>query len=369
MTGLGVAPNAGYYQLTMGSNSNFTPGAGGEGFRYFVDNIHFTAVAPPKQTVTETLFSWETADNAGTPAVDERFEGWTEGYQFGHTHSIVTSPDHGPTLGTHALNIHRVDLDGAPDTPTSSFFTWGSQYVLNSDPNQNGQIDTAIQQKIDTLVGKINGATKVAFDVSFDPNEFDSSPTYARFGLRFEDGTHGYQSEFPFFAPQNATAPTTITMELPLTAFTGGGFNLDQTGLTVGTHGLRILMSTNINGLFVAGSPAPIDFQVDNFRLITEISGVPGDYNNDGVVNGGDYITWRKAMATPNTQLFNEVASTTPGTVTTEDYAAWRARFGNGGSGAGSGLSGPAVPEPTTIMLVGLALGAFSWVRPRKKIV
>ena len=232
------------------------------------------------------------------------------------------------------VNIHRVDLDNAPDDANSSFFTWGSQYVLNADPNQTGQIDSTVQQKIDSLAGKLNSATRVAFDVSFDPNTFDASPTFAKFGLSFDDGTHSFASEFPFFSPQNATSPTTITMDLPLTAFTQGSLNLDTTGIAAGTHFLRIVMSTNVNGLFAGGTSTPIDFQVDNFRLITEVSGVPGDYNNDGVVNAGDYIAWRKAMATPSTQLLNEVASTTPGTVTAEDYAAWRARvWQHGGLG------------------------------------
>ena len=367
MTSLPVSQNSGYYQLNFGSNSaSYTPGANGEGLRYYIDNIRFTQLAPPKQTVSQTLFSWETADNPGTPTVDERFEGWTEGYQPGHTHSIVTSPAHGPTDGTHALNIHRVDLDNAPDDANSSFFTWGSQYVLASDPNQTGQIDATVQQKIDSLAAKLNSATRVAFDVSYDPSTFDASPTYAKFGLSFDDGTHSFQSEFPFFSPQNATSPTTLTMDLPLTAFTQGSLNLDTTGIVNGTHSLRIVMSTNVNGLFAGGSSTPIDFQIDNFRLITEISGVPGDYDNNGVVDAGDYVVWRKAMATPNTQLLNEVANTTPGTVTTDDYAAWRTRFGNT-TGAGSSLNaGSAVPEPSGIVLVGLALGTFLWVVPRK---
>jgi hypothetical protein len=365
MTSLPVAQNSGYYQLSIGSNSSSFPESG-VGIRYFVDNIRFKALAPPKQTVSSTIFSWETPDNPSTPTVDERFEGWTEGYQPGHTHSIVTAPAHGPTDGTHALNIHRVDLDNAPDDANSAFFTWGSQYVLNSDPNQNGQIDTAIQGKINSLAAKLNSATRVAFDVSFDPSAFDASPTYAKFGLSFDDGTHSFQTEFPFFSPQNATSPTTLTMDLPLTAFTQGSLNLDQTGIANGTHSLRIVMSTNVNGLFAGGSSTPIDFQVDNFRLITEVSGVPGDYDNDGVVDAGDYVAWRKAMATPSTQLLNEVSGTTPGVVTTEDYAAWRARFGNT-TGAGSSLgASSAVPEPSGIALSSFALVALLGASRRK---
>jgi autotransporter-associated beta strand protein len=75
------------------------------------------------------------------------------------------------------------------------------------------------------------------------------------------------------------------------------------------------------------------------------VAGVPGDYNNNGTVDAADYVVWRNGGP-----LQNEVAGTTPGSVTAEDYDAWRARFGNN-SGSGSGQSA-AVPEPTSILLV-----------------
>jgi len=365
MTGLPVVVDSGYYQLTIGSNSSSWPEST-TGVRYYVDNIHFTALAPPKQTVSETIFSWETPDDSATPAVNEQFQGWTQGYQPGHTHSIVTSPAHGPTDGTHALNIHRVDLDNAPDNSSSAYFTWGSQYVLNSDPSQNGQIDNTVQQKISTLAGKINSASRVAFDVSFDPSMFDGSPTFAKFGLSFEDGTHSFQNEFPFFSPLNSTGPTTLTMDMPLTSFTQAGLNLGTTDLNTATHFFRIVMSTNVDGLFTGGASTPIDFQVDNFRLITEISGAKGDYNNDGRVDAADYVVWRQHLG-QSYQLFNEDTSTTPGSVSVEDYAVWRANFGTVAAGSGSGLAGQtAVPEPSALALLLTALSAYCGVFQRK---
>lgn len=84
---------------------------------------------------------------------------------------------------------------------------------------------------------------------------------------------------------------------------------------------------------------------------------VPGDYNGNGLVDGADYVVWRKGGP-----LQNEVD--TPGTVNAADYTEWRSRFGNT-SGSGSGLGGGAVPEPTAAalaMLAGLATVA-SWRR------
>jgi hypothetical protein len=70
-------------------------------------------------------------------------------------------------------------------------------------------------------------------------------------------------------------------------------------------------------------------------------AGVAGDYNGNGIVDAGDYATWRKGGA-----LQNEVA--TLGSNTPEDYTAWRARFGNIAA-AGAGLTPSGVPEPSTV--------------------
>ena len=52
------------------------------------------------------------------------------------------------------------------------------------------------------------------------------------------------------------------------------------------------------------------------------VVGVPGDFNNNGSVDAGDYVLWRKGGP-----LQNEVD--TPGTVNAQDYLDWQARFGN----------------------------------------
>ena len=70
---------------------------------------------------------------------------------------------------------------------------------------------------------------------------------------------------------------------------------------------------------------------------LSAAAGAPGDFNNDTIVDAGDYATWRKnetANATlPNDNgLGNQAAR----------YALWRANFGNSGSVATS--------QPTTVL-------------------
>lgn len=59
-----------------------------------------------------------------------------------------------------------------------------------------------------------------------------------------------------------------------------------------------------------------------------------GDYNDNGYVDGADYVVWRDHLGT-SFQLTNEVQGITPGMVTPEDYTEWRARFGNERLGRG----------------------------------
>lgn len=84
---------------------------------------------------------------------------------------------------------------------------------------------------------------------------------------------------------------------------------------------------------------------------------VPGDYNDNGVVDAADYSVWRDHLG-QTFQLVNEVPDATPGMVTEEDYTAWKANFGNtSGSGAISG-GYAAVPEPASA-----SIGMFSTLR------
>ncbi|MDP3939897.1 MAG: hypothetical protein Q8R92_17400, partial [Deltaproteobacteria bacterium] len=90
---------------------------------------------------------------------------------------------------------------------------------------------------------------------------------------------------------------------------------------------------------------------VDSIRF-DEVTGVPGDYNGNGVVDAADYVLWRKGGP-----LSNEVD--TPGTVNEADYTAWRARFGNA-FGSGS-VAGAAVPEPAgVVLLISALLGTLA---------
>jgi autotransporter-associated beta strand protein len=80
---------------------------------------------------------------------------------------------------------------------------------------------------------------------------------------------------------------------------------------------------------------------------------LPGDFNTDGTVDAVDYIVWRNGLGTAFTQ---------------QDYGVWRANFGLtlASMVVNSQLSAPAMPEPSTWVLVLLSAAVASWRRRQR---
>ena len=325
MTSLPVAQDSSFYQLNIGSNSDHENGGGGEGVTYFVDNIRFTQLP---ETIEETLFSFETPDDLGTPDVNEQFENWTEGFGTGHQHSISSL---GVTDGSSALQIDR-------QSQTSPNFSWGSQFVLASDidPDPDVQeIDPVIQARIDDLIEKINGAFAIAFDVRFD-DAFPNTPTFTKFGIHFsdEDDTF-FQAEGDSFNGAPAIGDTgTVTIPFSAMEDFGNGPILADVGLVEGSDFLRIGISTNTDGAGV--------YQIDNIRLIS-FAGDAADLDGDGDVDGDDLLA---------------IQQIDPALIAT-----WQGEYGNG---FGSAAAAVAVPETASLVLALCASMAWfgrSWSR------
>lgn len=75
--------------------------------------------------------------------------------------------------------------------------------------------------------------------------------------------------------------------------------------------------------------------------------GLVGDYNNDGAVDAGDYVTWRRSQGTTNALPNDPIG----GMIGTAQYNQWRSHFGQpDGSGSGA-IASAAVPEPRSAAL------------------
>lgn len=125
-------------------------------------------------------------------------------------------------------------------------------------------------------------------------------------------------------------------------------------------------------GWTIAGRPgSPFYALFDEVRMSNEalspsqflnslpVVGVPGDYNNDGVVNAADYGEWIANLG--GTNLDNRDPNLT-GPIGVADYLFWKSQLGNG-SGVGSG---DAVPEPSTVLLI--VVGSLLAVNYRRSL-
>lgn len=81
-----------------------------------------------------------------------------------------------------------------------------------------------------------------------------------------------------------------------------------------------------------------------------------GDYNQNGAVDAADYTVWRDNLGSA-TSLPND---NTPG-VGSDDYTRWKQNFGQTLSGASSVATQAAVPEPTTLTLLGVGASLGMW--------
>ncbi|CAN0345237.1 unnamed protein product, partial [Ectocarpus sp. 4 AP-2014] len=299
-TVLSLTPGSDFFQLGFGNNGNHTAGINGEGVQYYVDNIRFTQAS---EFVEDLLFSWETPDDAGTPAVNEQLEGWTDGFSgqpYFHTRTITPT---GATEGSSALQL---------DSPASGF-AWASQFVLDS----GAEVDPADQAEVSDLISRVNAADRIAFDVTFPDDQFPNLPTFQSLFINVSDQSGAfYQSPAKQAGNPIDNANETITIEVPLSELTAGGVSLADVGLEDGTF-FRIALATN--------SDEPNTFSIDNFRLLTELSGLDGDYNNDGNVDAADYSAWRDSVGQPEGTLNNDPDG---GVIGTAQYTTWSNNYG-----------------------------------------
>jgi hypothetical protein len=86
------------------------------------------------------------------------------------------------------------------------------------------------------------------------------------------------------------------------------------------------------------------------------VPAVAGDYNGNGIVDAADYTMWRDTLG-QSVAVGSAADGDGSGTIDEGDYTLWRNRFGLT-SGAGS-ISGGAVPEPSSavLLLIALVLG------------
>ncbi len=129
------------------------------------------------------------------------------------------------------------------------------------------------------------------------------------------------------------------------------------------------------NPLQFTGAIAKLEFRnpgsgsawIDDFGFspLPEVV-LPGDYNQNDVVDAADYGVWRDSLGQTGSGLAADGSGNN--LVDTDDYNVWRSHFGQtAGSGSGAANianAGAVVPEPAT--LISAAVAVLAWAFPRR---
>ena len=306
LSALNFNPAGSFIQFGIGTNSD---PAGTGTVSYYVDNVRLSPVVAPPEYDETVLFSWEN----GTT------QGWANGFSdapYFHTRTLTSE---GATDGSMALRFQ---------SPQAGF-AWGSQFELDSSVATG---NPANQSQINTLVSQVNGAEKLAFDVTF-PDQGLNNPDFLTLKVNISNvnapGSPFYQSPDMQAGDPVALMGQTITIEIPMSDFTSGAMNLGTTDLIAGEYFRFALFSNSLD---------TVDFIIDNFRLLSlSGGGLDGDFDNDGDVDGHDFLAWQR---NPNVGAL----------------ADWQANYGMSQTPLTAAAS--AVPEPSTLLLVlGLMVG------------
>ena len=212
--------------------------------------------------------------------------------------------------GVRNLTIGQAPLtDGLPDGETEQTLFYGVGTIENGMPGDVGPSFTTLTNQQDIPWAADGDA--------FGDSAWDEAATLASGAF-----TPGMRPNF-FADAEFMTS--------------GNVFTSVGTSTTAGMIASQITADTMVRSNFT-GTPIP-------------------DYNNNGVVDAADYVLWRDGGP-----LMNEIV--TPGSVTQEDYDAWRAQFGaTFGAGSGGSLSNSSVPEPASVAT--LAIGLIAALRTR----
>ncbi len=289
--------------------------------------------------------------------------------------------------------------DPRPNLPASQLYSQinagtlgslGPNFTLSAvvNPYSTGQYSGGVERVLSSYAG--TGSTAGSLILDFNP----STTTGIRLFLPSNTGAATLTAAGPGKPDVNPSTKQTITVVYQtgttndsVFMYLDGTLIASKTNLppgtvqSLGTHELHIGEDTSgflgafanenyigsMDDVMILGralTPDQVTYLSTNGAnaLLATLT-VPGDYNNNGVVDMADYVVWRASNGQTGAGLAAD--GNNDGAVNTADYDYWRARFGNtAGAGSGTG-NAAAVPEPATGALL-LFLAAFAPLNRRR---
>lgn len=134
----------------------------------------------------------------------------------------------------------------------------------------------------------------------------------------------------------------------------GDSFDLFDFAQAVGTFDELLLPG------LTAGLSWDVSQLYSNGTLLV-VEGLPGDYNNDGLVDASDYAVWRENLGAPAGSLPNDIDG---GVIGSDQYDTWKSNYGAMTSTASAQH---AAPEPDAISIALFAALALGYVFRRTR--
>jgi T5SS/PEP-CTERM-associated repeat protein len=127
--------------------------------------------------------------------------------------------------------------------------------------------------------------------------------------------------------------------------------------------GQRLYMADGAGSFLVHYGPTSI-FNANQVVLTQFVPGLPGDYNDDGVVDAADYTVWRDRSGEEDSLPNDDSPGVGP-----DDYDRWKQHFGEstGGGAVAGGADSSSVPEPLAIFLSATGMIFLLSIRQKKR--
>ena len=165
------------------------------------------------------------------------------------------------------------------------------------------------------------------------------------------------------------TVETGYDYLLQLQNFTGVDYGQSELELVFQLYRARKEFSGNaaIQSLLEQASVHLSNLQVGDARAIIDSVLTPGDFNDDGSVDGRDFLIWQRQLGQTGYYPLQQKAADTnaDGIVDGADLALWQQYYGYV-SPLGAVAAGVAVPEPATLSILMLSLSCLGSSRRRR---
>ena len=132
----------------------------------------------------------------------------------------------------------------------------------------------------------------------------------------------------------------------------------------------------DVNFLFYAqhsgdSRPDRQGFDIDNILIESGFVTEPPapDFDEDGNVDGNDFLSWQRGFGTVGNAVHADGDANIDGDVNSADLTIWQNQFGNGSVAVAVSSTAAAVPEPSSIGLLGIALGAVALRCPSQSCI